>query len=176
MQTFCQEFGAPDRLTCDGSKKQTGKKTEFMQQVRKNDIDLLEFDEDFQEEFSNIVSNDDIKEADEEFTPEVFDDTYLNMELAHPSGDGAEPAFARVTKRFRDANGLPIGTAHDDPILDSRMYEVEYQDCHKSAMAANVIAQNLFTQVDAKTIVMFSLIRSLITVPMGRKLSNKTRF
>jgi len=30
----------PDRLTCDGSKEQTGKKTKFMQQVRKTDIDL----------------------------------------------------------------------------------------------------------------------------------------
>ena len=76
LQTFCQEFGAPDRLTCDGSKKQTGKKTEFMQQVRKNDIDLLEFDEDFQEEFSNIISNDDIKEADDEFTPETRTSTW----------------------------------------------------------------------------------------------------
>ena len=36
------------------------------------------------------------------------------------------------------------------PFIDSRMYEVEYQDCHKSAMAANVIAQNLFAQVDAE--------------------------
>ena len=110
----------------------------------------MEFDEDFQEEFSNIVSNDDIKEADNEFTPEVFDDTYLNMELALPGGDGAQPAFARVTKQLRDANGLPIGTAHDNPILDSRMYEVEYQDGHKLAMAANAIAQNLFAQVDAE--------------------------
>ena len=42
----------------------------------------MDFNEDFQEEFSNIVSNDDIKENDDEFTPQVFDDTYLNMELA----------------------------------------------------------------------------------------------
>jgi len=110
----------------------------------------MQFDEDFQEEFSNNVSNDDIKEADKDFTPKVFDDTYLNMELALPNGDGAEPAFARVTKQLRDANGLPIGTAHDNPILDSRMYEVDYQDGHKSAMAANAIAQNLFAQVDAE--------------------------
>jgi len=72
------------------------------------------------------------------------------MELALPSGNGAEPAFARVTKRLRDANGLPIGTANDNPILDSRMCEVEYQDGHKLAMAANAIAQNLFAQVDAE--------------------------
>jgi len=109
------------------------------------------------------------KEADNNFTPEIFDDTYLNMELALPNGAGAEPAFTRVTKRLRDANGLPIGTAHDNPILDSRMYEVEYQDSHKAAMAANAIAQNLFAQVDAEGIVTFSLMRSLITVPMGRK-------
>ena len=116
----------------------------------------MEFDEDFQEEFGNIVSNDDIKEADDEFTPEVFDDTYLNMELALPS--------ARVTKRLRDVNGLPIGTAHDNPILDSRMYDVEYQDGHKAAMAANAIAQNLFAQVDAEGN------RHVL------RLSNKTRF
>ena len=30
------------------------------------------------------------------------------------------------------------------------MYEVEYQDGHKWAMAANAIAQNLFAQVDAE--------------------------
>ena len=64
------------------------------------------------------------------------------MVLALPS--------ARVTKRLRDVNGLPIGTAHDNPILDSRMYDVEYQDGHKAAMAANAIAQNLFAQVDAE--------------------------
>ena len=29
LRTFCQEFGVPDRLTCDGSKEQTGKKTEL---------------------------------------------------------------------------------------------------------------------------------------------------
>jgi len=36
----------------------------------------MEFDEDFQEEFSNIVSNDDIKEADDEFTPETRTSTW----------------------------------------------------------------------------------------------------
>jgi hypothetical protein len=40
LRTFCQEFGVPARLTCKGSKEQTSKKTEFMEQVRKNNIDL----------------------------------------------------------------------------------------------------------------------------------------
>jgi hypothetical protein len=35
----------------------------------------------------------------------VFDDTYVNMELAIPR-DGDGPEFAKVTKRLRDKNGF----------------------------------------------------------------------
>ena len=109
----------------------------------------MEFDEFFQEEFNKIISDNNIKEADATFTPEVFDDTYLNMELALPR-DGGQTTFTRVTKRLKDANGLPIGTLHENPILDTRFYEVEYADGHKASIAANSIAMNLFSQVDAE--------------------------
>ena len=49
------------------------------------------------------------------------------MELALPR-EGGETTFAHVTKRLKDANGLPIGTSHENPILDTRFYEVEYAD------------------------------------------------
>ena len=108
------------------------------------------FDEDldFVDEFHLVVSNDEIKEADEEFTPDTYDDQYLNMELAVPRGDNPNPQYTKVTKRLRDANGIPIGTANENPILDSCMYEVEYQDSTKSSLAANYIGENLFAQVD----------------------------
>ena len=48
------------------------------------------------------------------------------MEIALPK-DGESVQFAKVTKRLRDANGLPIGVARDNPILDTRIYEVKYQ-------------------------------------------------
>ena len=38
--------------------------------------------------------------------------------------------------------------ANDNPILDSRMYEVEYQDGTKASLVANYIAKNMFSQVD----------------------------
>ena len=38
LRTFCLEFGVPEKLNCDGSKEQTGKKTEFIKQVCRNDI------------------------------------------------------------------------------------------------------------------------------------------
>ena len=72
-----------------------------------------------------------------------MDDTYRNMEVALPR-DSEGPEFFRVTKRLQDANGLPIGTANNNPILDTRMYEVEDAAGYKSSMAANAIAQNMF--------------------------------
>ena len=103
-------------------------------------------DEIFYEEFSRVITNGDVPEADEEFGPEEFN-SYVNMELAldsHTEG----PEFARVTKRLKDKEGRPIGIASDNPILDTRMYEVEYADGYKAAMTENNIASNLFAQVD----------------------------
>ena len=109
--------------------------------------EFMEHDPDFMEEFQRVIDNEEVPEADAEFTPDVLDDTYMNMEVGVPRDDDG-PTFARVTKRLRDANGLPIGVANDNPILDTRMYEVEYPDGYKASLSANVIAQNMFAQVD----------------------------
>ena len=53
-----------------------------------------------------------------------------------------------MKKRLKGANGRPIGVANEKSILDSRMYKVEYRDGYVAAMVANVIAENLFSQVD----------------------------
>ena len=58
--------------------------------------DLMQDDEDFRDEFEKVYNCNEIPEADEP-TPEVMDDTYLNMELALPRDDEG-PEFARVTK------------------------------------------------------------------------------
>ena len=106
-------------------------------------------DPDIAEEFHEVISNNELKEADDDFTPDVYD-TYLNMKLAIPQGDSLEHRLARVTKRLKDANGLPIGLASENPILDTRMYEVEYLDGERTSLAANNIAENLFAQIDDK--------------------------
>ena len=108
---------------------------------------LIESDPDFAEEFARTFDNPDVKEADDEFDPDSYDG-YLNMELLLDR-PGGEPEYARVTKRLKDHNGNPIGKAHgNNPILDTRLYEVEYQDGYKTAMAANTVAENIFAQVD----------------------------
>ena len=73
----------------------------------------------------------------------------MNMGVALPR-DTEGPDFARVTKRIKDENGLTIGTSNENPILDTRVYEVEYVDGHKASLTSNAIAQNMFSQVDDK--------------------------
>ena len=107
----------------------------------------FEDDPDFQEEFEDVVSNPGVKEADDLFTPDTYDQ-YLQMELALPQGDSLEPRLAKVTKQLKDANGIPIGMADQNPLLDTRMYEVEFADGEKASLAANYIAENLFAQID----------------------------
>jgi hypothetical protein len=76
-------------------------------------------DEDFAKEFGEVVSGSKIFEADEDFTPNTLNDPYLNKEVA--LADGASKAkFGRATKRLQDAEGRPIGTANENPLLDMR--------------------------------------------------------
>ena len=49
------------------------------------------------------------------------------MELALDRHDDG-PEFARFNKRLKDKDGRPIVIASDNPILDTRMYKVEYAD------------------------------------------------
>ena len=107
----------------------------------------FEDDPDFQEELGDAMSNPEVKEADELFTPDTYDQ-YLRMELALPQGDSLEPRLSKVTLRLKDANGIPIRTADQNPLLDTRMYEVEFADGEKASLAANYIAENLFAQID----------------------------
>ena len=109
---------------------------------------LLEDDIDFHDEFNNVVSNGEVAEADQPFTPDVYNEMYLRMELALPQGDSLEPRMAKVTKRMRDVNSILIGVANQNPILDTRMYKVEFLNGEKLALLANYIAETLFMQVD----------------------------
>ena len=107
-------------------------------------------DDAFREEYNSAISDETIPEADTDFTPDVFDDTYLNKEIAiaRGAGDSEDVQYGRVIKRSRDAEGRPIGTANDNPLLDTREYSVEFLDGHDESISANLIAQHLYSQID----------------------------
>ena len=111
-----------------------------------NWADLIENDEDFRQEFYQVYDDDGLSET-EEFTPEIADSMYVNMEIALPR-EGYGDMFATVKGRTKDTDGKPVGIAHKNPILDTRMFEVEFLDGHTESLAANAIAENMFAQVD----------------------------
>ena len=79
------------------------------------------------------------------FTPEMYD-TLISAEVLLPKGDILVPA--KVTGRKRNENGDPVGTAHTNPILDTRVYNVHFPDGHTEEYAANIISENIYSQVD----------------------------
>jgi hypothetical protein len=57
------------------------------------------------------VSDPEIPDADDNFTPNAFGDAYLNKEVAliGRASDESDLQYGRVTKRLRDREGQPIG-------------------------------------------------------------------
>ena len=78
-------------------------------------------------------------------TPESGEN-YVNMEIMLPRGD--EMTKGIVTKRARELDGNPLGTANDNPILNTCQYIVEFANGDEDELAANVIASNMYVQCD----------------------------
>ena len=61
--------------------------------------------------------------------------------------DGEVPELARVIKRLRYKDDIPILITNYNPILESQIYKVEYPDGHRLLLAANAIAEILFAKI-----------------------------
>jgi hypothetical protein len=56
---------------------------------------------------------------------------------------------AKVISRKRDADGNLVGRRHHNPILDTREYRVEFPYGAVDTFTANLIVENMYSQVDA---------------------------
>jgi hypothetical protein len=83
----------------------------------------------------------------EEYTPEGFDE-YIGAQIILPRHEGR--ITGKIIKRAKGNDGNPIGRRNDNPFLDTRQYEVELSDGTTEEYYANVIAENLFSQVDSE--------------------------
>jgi hypothetical protein len=61
---------------------------------------------------------------------------------------GGELKSGTVVKRKRGEDGLLIGIANKNPILDTSLYEVVFDDGVVKAFTSNVIAENIYARVD----------------------------
>jgi hypothetical protein len=106
-----------------------------------SDLPEPDFDvfEDTDEEPMEPFAVEHVQHEADDFTPEEMDE-YLSALVMLPQG--GELTRATVRRRVCDDGGLPIGKRNPNPILDSRLYEVEFPDGTTSAYTANMIVDN----------------------------------
>jgi hypothetical protein len=85
------------------------------------------------------------EDADADATPEAGDE-YVGARVSLPRGSVLSQG--RVVRRKRDRDGAILGTRNDNPILDTRVYEVVFEDGEVTEYGANVIAENMWAQCD----------------------------
>ena len=73
-------------------------------------------------------------------------DALLNAEIIMQNGNKLEKG--KIVRRALGPDGTPAGTYDEDPNLNLMVYEVEFPDGMIKEYAANVIAQNILSQVD----------------------------
>jgi hypothetical protein len=74
-------------------------------------------------------------------------DRLIRAELYLPQGEDMKAA--KVVGRTKDEDGNIIGTYDHDPMLNSMVYDIEFPDGEIKEYSANIIAQNMYAQVDA---------------------------
>jgi hypothetical protein len=74
-------------------------------------------------------------------------DKYIGIKvpLKHHSGELRE---GTVVRRKRNVDGSLIGTEHANPMVDTRVYEVEFPDGSTDEFATNLIVENLYNHID----------------------------
>jgi hypothetical protein len=80
-----------------------------------------------------------------DFSAETYD-KLISAQVLLRKGDILQPAT--VCNRKTDRDGNPIGTYNANPFLDTRVYEVAFPDGHCEEYAVNIIAENIYSQVD----------------------------
>jgi len=102
---------------------------------------------------------------------------------------GAEMSYGTVMNRKRRIDGGLQGRSNVNPILDTSIYEVEFDDGSTEAYLANIIAEHIYSQVDGEGYTQYMLNEivdhnkdsttdpkedGLITTKAGRKLPKRT--
>jgi hypothetical protein len=95
-----------------------------------------------EEEYDDMI----VEERPEANNEEAVD-KYLNMELRIGTGKDDE-RWGRVIKHAKGIGGEPVSHAHANPFFDMREYEVKFTDGTVEQYATNIIAENMYAQVN----------------------------
>ena len=101
-------------------------------------------------ESTSIIYPDDNDPVDDNGTAlfeQPITDRLIHTELRLPQEE--ELRAAKVIRRNRDSDGNFTGTYDDNPMLNTMIYDVDFNDGEVREYSANIIAVNMYSQVDA---------------------------
>ena len=81
----------------------------------------------------------------DDITPEAIDN-YIGGEIMISHGD--KVAQGRFRRRKRDVEGNTIVRANNNHIIDTRTYEVEFEDGSMSTYSEDVISESIYSHCD----------------------------
>ena len=104
-------------------------------------------------EFELLIDDPSISHVDITHDPPIIPDStvtdnYINMELGLPRGADDSLPYAKLKRRALDQDGLPMGAPSNNPMTDTRVYDVQFLNGSIEEIPVNVIAENLLSQVD----------------------------
>jgi hypothetical protein len=127
--------------------------------------DLEPYEDDHETKFQ--ITDADLKDAaGKPFDNKLLADTLINAEVLLPNEDSQ--AIAWVVRQATNKNGRLIGTFHENPLLNTLLYEFEFDDGTTREYAANIIASNIFMESDADSFSSLSCIILWILNVQGR--------
>ena len=98
-------------------------------------------------------------------------DDLIGAQVSLPGNDGI-PLLTSVKRRKLDHKGQPIGVPSRTPIIDSRIYELEFPDGRVEEYLVNVIIENMLNQV-ASNNWDASMLDEIISIKMGYEAINR---
>ena len=111
------------------------------------DLDILDLVEDEDDPIHQVEEDPLSADGTTAFEKPVTD-YLLHAELTLPHGE--KISKAKVKSRSKDLNGDLVGTYDANPLLNSILYDVEFEDGSIKQYSANIIAENMYSQVDSE--------------------------
>ena len=115
---------------------------EFVKKMNNENVPYFEPYEDDERDAEDTSETPAVSEEDDP----IGYDKYISAKVQLQRDDMLQRGI--VKGRKRDADGKLIGYSHENPILDTAIYEVEFEDGHVEAFHANQIAEAIYASVD----------------------------
>ena len=116
--------------------------------VNPQDVGEFDYDErnDDSEEPEGWMDSDSIDEKGVPTFEHSLGDTLVNAEVLMPQGDSR--VKCKVKRRHKSDDGQVTGQFHQNPMLNSIIYDVEFPNGAVREYGANIIAENMYSTLD----------------------------